>query len=99
VLEQLELVDDWLDAPAAGDYLGCSVGQVRNLVSEGRLPRHGPKGHRLRFRRSELDAYVKGIDGCLTSGYHRHRQRKRPGSARTLRGRTQGGNPYVSRSL
>ena len=53
----LELVDDWLDAEAAADYLGVSVGQVRNLVSERRLPRHGPKGHRLRFRRSELDAY------------------------------------------
>jgi excisionase family DNA binding protein len=60
VLERLEQVDDWLDAPAAAGYLGCSVGQIRNLVSEGRLPRHGPKGHRLRFRRSELDAYCQG---------------------------------------
>jgi excisionase family DNA binding protein len=60
VLEHLELIDDWLDAAAAADYLAVSVGQVRNLVSEGRLPRHGPKGHRLRFRRSELDAYQEG---------------------------------------
>jgi excisionase family DNA binding protein len=60
VLERLEPADDWLDAGAAAAYLGVSVGQVRNLVSEGRLPRHGPKGHRLRFRRSELDAYCQG---------------------------------------
>jgi excisionase family DNA binding protein len=60
VLEHLELVDDWLGVEGAADYLGVSVGQIRNLVSEGRLPRHGPKGHRLRFRRSELDAYCQG---------------------------------------
>lgn len=49
--------DEWCTAEEAADYLGVSVGQVHNLVSAGRLPRNGEKGTRLRFRRSELDAY------------------------------------------
>jgi excisionase family DNA binding protein len=60
VREQLERPDDWLDVDQAAAYLGRSAGTLRNLVSEGRLPRHGPKGHRLRFRRSELDDYQGG---------------------------------------
>jgi excisionase family DNA binding protein len=60
VLEHLELIDDWLDSKAAAEYLGISVGTVHNLVSEGKLPRHGPKGSRQRFRRSELDTYCQG---------------------------------------
>ena len=60
VLEELKGGDDWFDVEQAAFYLRVSVGQVRNLVSEGRLPRHGPKGHRLRFRRSELDTYCQG---------------------------------------
>ncbi len=51
--------DGWFDSRAAADYLGVSVGQVHNLVSTGRLPRHGDKGRRLRFRRADLDAYVE----------------------------------------
>jgi excisionase family DNA binding protein len=60
VLEQLEARDEWLDSTAAAEYLGISRGTVHNLVSEGRLPRHGPKGARQRFRRSDLDAYCQG---------------------------------------
>ena len=56
----LEAPAEWLSSAEAAAFLGLSIGQVRNLVSEGRLPRHGPRGHRLRFRRSELDAYCQG---------------------------------------
>lgn len=51
--------DPWLDAKAAAEHLHVSVQRVHDLVSQGRLPRHGAKGHRLRFRRSELDAYLE----------------------------------------
>jgi excisionase family DNA binding protein len=52
--------DEWYTVEQAADYLGVSVGQVHNLVSARRLPRHGARGERLRFRRSELDAYQSG---------------------------------------
>jgi excisionase family DNA binding protein len=52
--------DEWYTAEQAADYIGVSVGQVHNLVSARRLPRHGASGERLRFRRSELDAYQLG---------------------------------------
>lgn len=51
---------EWLDAEAAAAYLNVSRGQLHNLVSAGRLPRHGTRGARLRFRRAELDAYQEG---------------------------------------
>ena len=50
--------DGWLDSEAAAEYPGCGVPQLHNLVSAGRLPRHGEKGHRLRFRRADSDDYV-----------------------------------------
>jgi excisionase family DNA binding protein len=49
----------WLTTEQAADYLGCSKGQVLNLVSEGRIPRRYQKGHKARFRRTDLDAYVE----------------------------------------
>jgi excisionase family DNA binding protein len=49
----------WLDAGAAAEYLGISRATLHNAVSAGRLPRHGGKGERLRFRRSELDDYAE----------------------------------------
>jgi excisionase family DNA binding protein len=51
--------DGWLPARAAAEYLGISVPQLHNLVSAGRLPRHGAPGTRLRFRRADLDAYAE----------------------------------------
>jgi excisionase family DNA binding protein len=51
--------DGWLRTPAAAEYLGISVPQLHNLVSSGRLPRHGKPGSRLRFRRADLDAYAE----------------------------------------
>lgn len=51
--------DGWLNSQEAADHLGVSRGQLHNLVSAGRLPRHGEKGQRLRFRRADLDTYVE----------------------------------------
>jgi excisionase family DNA binding protein len=48
----------WLDSKEAAAYLGISVPSLHNAVSDGRLQRHGEKGHGLRFRRADLDAYV-----------------------------------------
>jgi excisionase family DNA binding protein len=52
--------DPWLTSKEAAAYLGISEGTIRNLVSSKVLPRHGAPGTRLRFRRSELDAYATG---------------------------------------
>jgi excisionase family DNA binding protein len=48
----------WLNSKEAAEYLGISLPSLHNAVSDGRLQRHGEKGHGLRFRRSDLDAYV-----------------------------------------
>jgi len=55
--------DGWLGAKAAAEYLGVSRATLHNLVSSGRLHRHGSKGTTLRFRRSELDDYAEGRPG------------------------------------
>ena len=52
--------DPWLTTPQAAAYLGIAVSTLHDLVCDGRLPRHGPRGHRLRFRSEELDAYARG---------------------------------------
>jgi excisionase family DNA binding protein len=51
---------EWLTAAEAAEYLGIALGTLHNLVTNGGLPRHGPKGTKLRFRRVELDGYVAG---------------------------------------
>ena len=51
--------DGWLTAKEAAEYLGVSPASIHNLVSAGRLPRHGDRGTALRFRRGELDAYAE----------------------------------------
>lgn len=51
--------DGWLDSKDAAEYVGVSLGTLHNAVSEGRLPRHGERGQRLRFQRAELDAYME----------------------------------------
>lgn len=50
--------DPWLDSGEAAQYLSTTPGQIRNLVSAGKLPRHGAPGTKLLFRRSELAAYA-----------------------------------------
>ncbi len=49
----------WLTARQAADYLTITVPALHNLVSTGRLPRHGEKGHAIRLRRADLDAYLE----------------------------------------
>jgi excisionase family DNA binding protein len=57
--ELAEAREGWMNGREAAEYIGVSTDQLHNLVSEGRLPRHGQKGQRLRFRRCDLDAYVE----------------------------------------
>ena len=52
----VDSADDMLGINAAAEYLNVSPGHIRNLVSDGKLPRHGARGARLRFRRRDLDA-------------------------------------------
>jgi excisionase family DNA binding protein len=51
--------DGWLGSTEAAAYLGVSRDRIFNLVSQGKLPRHGAKGHKLLFRRADLDAYAE----------------------------------------
>jgi excisionase family DNA binding protein len=50
--------DPWYTAEGAAAYLGTTVGQIRNLRSAGKLSSPSAAGHKLRFRRSELDRYA-----------------------------------------
>ncbi len=56
--------DAWYTTAEAARYLGIALGTVRNLACAGVLPRHGPPGTRLRFRRSELDRYAEERRGA-----------------------------------
>ena len=49
----------WYTAPEAAEYLRVNVQRIHDLVSQGRLPRHGEKGYALRFRRRDLDQYIE----------------------------------------
>jgi len=61
VREELAAVqhEHWLTSTEAANYIGTSTAHVHNLVSSGRLPRHGAKGHGLRFTRADLDGYLE----------------------------------------
>lgn len=52
--------DPWLTSDEAAAYLGVKVGTIHDLVSAGRLPRHGGRKEKIRLRRSEADAYAEG---------------------------------------
>lgn len=52
--------DPWLTSAEAAEYLGLAVSTIHDLVNDGKLPRHGGRKTRLRFRHSELDAYAEG---------------------------------------
>jgi excisionase family DNA binding protein len=60
LLDSAGPVEGWLATAEAAAYLGCSRGQLLNLVSAGHIPRRYRKGHKARFRPSDLDAYVEG---------------------------------------
>ncbi len=51
--------DPWFTSTEAAAYLGLAVATIHDLVNDGKLPRHGERKTRLRFRRSELDAYAE----------------------------------------
>jgi Helix-turn-helix domain len=52
--------DKWLTAPEAALYIGVAVSTIHDYVCSGALVRHGGRKTKLRFRRSELDAFVGG---------------------------------------
>jgi excisionase family DNA binding protein len=51
--------DPWFTSAEAASYLGVAVATIHDLVNDKKLPRHGERKTRLRFRRSELDAYAE----------------------------------------
>jgi excisionase family DNA binding protein len=53
-----EIPDRYLKPREAAAYLGLAEGTVRNKASRGELP-FSKVGHALRFRVSELDAWVR----------------------------------------
>lgn len=54
----VDKAESWLTSDEAAKYLGIARSTLHGLVCDGLLPRHGEKGHRLRFRREDLDAYA-----------------------------------------
>jgi excisionase family DNA binding protein len=51
--------DPWYTVPEAAAYTGTTEGNIRNLRSSRKLFSPSPPGHKLRFRRSELDRYIE----------------------------------------
>jgi excisionase family DNA binding protein len=47
----------WMTVPEAAEYARCSRQHIYDLRSDGRLSRHGERGHAL-VDRDELDAYL-----------------------------------------
>ena len=48
----------WMNSKEAAFYIRVSVGQLRNLVSERKIPHHH-FGGRLRFLKTDLDTLMK----------------------------------------
>ena len=59
-IEALGLAGQWLTPAQAAEYTGLAEGTLRNAVSDGRIQRRGERGHALRFRREDLDAFLEG---------------------------------------
>jgi excisionase family DNA binding protein len=56
--------EPFITAKEAASYTGYSLGSIYGMVHRGEIPFHRRgKGVGLRFRRSELDAWLKGEDG------------------------------------
>jgi excisionase family DNA binding protein len=64
VLERIEASPPsrWMTIAEAADYARCSRQHIYDLRSDGRLGRHGERGHALVDRR-ELDAYLDNGKG------------------------------------
>jgi len=52
---------DWLGIDGAAAYLGVSVRTVRRYLATGKLQAHRLSGRGLRFRREDLDAYLRPV--------------------------------------
>jgi len=55
--------EPYLTAEQAAQYLGLAVRTIYNRVQKGAIPHHKRDGI-LRFRRSELDAWLQGKDAA-----------------------------------
>lgn len=51
--------DTWLTVAQAAEHLSLSEDALRNLLAKGRIPRHRIGERRIRFSKSELDAWVR----------------------------------------
>jgi excisionase family DNA binding protein len=61
--ERLRLeTEPYIDTKQAAEYLACKPQRIHELTSAAKLAPAGRDGARLLFRRSDLDAYLKG---CL----------------------------------
>jgi excisionase family DNA binding protein len=49
--------EEWIGVEAAARHLGCKPARIYYLVGEDRIP-HRKEGRRLKFRRSQLDAWL-----------------------------------------
>ena len=63
----------WMRYQDAADYIGVSVGHLRNLVSAGQIPVYGGSRRR-RFRRDMLDAFLTN-PGMAMRKFHAERKR------------------------
>lgn len=54
----------WLRYEEAAEYIGWSVGHLRNVVSQGKIPVYGPPYHR-RFRADTLDLFIENREKAL----------------------------------
>jgi hypothetical protein len=88
VLERLENGqegDRWLDAKQAADYLGLSINALHKLTAARQVPaEQEAPGHKLWFRRSQLDHWRSGGgNGAFASKrFHRARCRQSPPAPR-----------------
>ena len=52
--------EPWITAEEAAAHLGYALGTLYNKITDGAGIPHRKLGRHLRFRRSELDAWVEG---------------------------------------
>lgn len=55
--------EPWITAEEAAAHLGYAVGSLYNKLADGEPIPHRRIGNRLRFRRSELDAWIESQAG------------------------------------
>lgn len=50
---------EWLDLPAAADYVGQSVRWIKDRIYSGELVYYNPTGRKSFIKKSDLDAYIE----------------------------------------